>query len=116
MRLFVNPFAPRGPRPATAGPAGNSAEAEAERHALRERVKQAVRKVLEPGDEAVISVSELACGETGCPDVETVIGIHEAGVPARRLRLHMPLAEVGLADIAAAADDTCCTAPQEPTA
>lgn len=116
MRLFVNPFAPKGRRPANAAATANSAEAEAERHALRERVKQAVRQVLAPGAEAVISVSELACGEDGCPDVETVIGIHEAGVPARRLRLHMPLAEVGLADIAAAADDTCCTIPQEPTA
>ena len=116
MRLFVNPFAPWCRRPSRPEPAANGAEAEAERHAQRQRIKEAVRKVLAPGEDAVISVSELACREDGCPDVETVIGIHEAGAPERRLRLHMPLAAVGLADIAAAADDTCCTAPQEPTA
>lgn len=111
MRLFVNPFAPRDRRPSPAETAGSHTEGD--RQALRERVKQGVRKVLAPGEDAVISVSELACGEDGCPDVETVIGIHEAGGPARRLRLHMPLAEVGLADIAAAADDTCCTADKD---
>ena len=111
MRLFVNSFAPRDRRPSPAETAGSNTEAD--RHALRERVKQGVRKVLAPGEDAVISVSELACGEDGCPDVETVIGIHEAGAPARRLRLHMPLAEVGLADIAAAAEDARRTADKD---
>lgn len=111
MRLFVNPFAPRGRRPSPADPAGS--DTKGDRHALRERVKQAVRKVLAPGEDAVISINELACGEDGCPDAETVIGIHEAGAPARRLRLHMPLAAVGLADIAAAAEDARRTADKD---
>lgn len=116
MRLFVNPFAPRGRRPSPAETAANGAEAEAERNAQRQRIKEAVRKVLAPGEDAVISISELACGEDGCPDVESVIGIHEAGAPTRRLRLHLPLAEVGLADIAAAAEDARRTADKDASA
>ena len=48
---------------------------------------------------AVIAVSELACREPGCPDLETVIGIFRLKAPTRSFRIPKPLAAVTREDV-----------------
>ncbi|NBN65097.1 nitrate reductase [Microvirga tunisiensis] len=84
---FSNPLAPR----ALAVPTR-----------LRE-VKGWVRSHFALDEDTAISVSELACRDEGCPDIETVIGLLRAGQPGEVHRLHKPLLEISEADVAALA-------------
>ncbi len=52
-------------------------------------VKQWTRDFLKLDDEAVISISELACQDPGCPLVETVIAVFEEG-RTRKWKLTRP--------------------------
>ncbi|MBH0239357.1 hypothetical protein [Methylobrevis albus] len=54
---FFNPFARRPPLDA----------------AVSQRIKDWVREVFEFPDEVVITVSEVACRDAGCPDRETLV-------------------------------------------
>jgi len=54
-------------------------------------VKQWTRDFLKLDDEAVISIGELACSDPGCPLVETVIAVFEAG-RTRKWKLTRPKA------------------------
>ncbi len=56
-------------------------------------VKRWTRDFLKLDAAAVISVSELACADPGCPLIETVIAVFEAG-RTRRWKLHRPKAAV----------------------
>ena len=56
-------------------------------------IKQWTRACLQLDDEAVITVSELACADPGCPLVETVIAVFEQG-RTRKWKLHRPKAAV----------------------
>jgi hypothetical protein len=56
-------------------------------------IKQWTRSYLQLDDEAVITVSELACADPGCPLVETVIAVFEEG-RTRKWKLHRPKAAV----------------------
>ena len=56
-------------------------------------IKQWTRAYLRLDDEAVITVSELACTYPGCPLIETVIAVFEEG-RARKWKLHRPKAAV----------------------
>ena len=56
-------------------------------------VKQWTRDFLKLDDEAVVSVSELACLDVGCPLVETVIAVFETGRP-RKGQLTRPKAAI----------------------
>jgi hypothetical protein len=83
MNSFINPLAPR--------------------RALPERTRQikAWTRELHALDETVVvSVTELACREDGCPDIETVIGIMRPGAPVEMMRIHKPVAEVTAEDVA----------------
>lgn len=62
--------------------------------ALKEMVRR--RFALEP--DASVFVAELACGETDCPDVETVIAVFLNG-GRREFRLAKPVADIAEADL-----------------
>ena len=53
------------------------------------------------GDDDVVSVTEIACREAGCPDVETVLTMMRAGRPGFTRKIEKPLAAVTEADVAA---------------
>lgn len=77
MNRLANPFAPR--------------------RALPDKTRQIkawVRGHLELDDTVVISLTELACREADCPDIETVIGIMRAGQPIEIIRFHKPISEI----------------------
>ena len=85
MSAFINPFA-RKPRIGVP-------EAVA-------RIKAQTRQVLGLSDEVAISVSELACRDPGCADVETVVGILVMGEAPRIVKIHKPLLDVTASELA----------------
>jgi len=64
------------------------------------RIKTWVRAARGLDDDVVVMVSELSCHEDGCPDVETVIVVMQAGAEAKT-KLPKPMAEVTEAEIQA---------------
>ena len=56
-------------------------------------IKQWTRDCLRLEDDAVVTVTELACADPGCPLLETVIAVFEEG-RARKWKLHRPRAAV----------------------
>lgn len=90
MKGFVNPLAPRPNRLQV-----KSAE-----------IKAWARLLAELPEDTPVSVVELACRDEGCPDIETVIGLMEAGKPIRTIRIHLPMAEITIEAIAAAVMET----------
>lgn len=83
MRAFI-------PRPSDDGPCFDS-RGPVPAHALA--IKQWAREILRLDDDAVITVSELACADPGCPLVETVIAVFDAQ-GSRRWKLHHARAAV----------------------
>ncbi|MEQ8481120.1 MAG: nitrate reductase [Hoeflea sp.] len=78
MKDFVNPLAPKTNR----------------LQAKSTQIKGWVRQLLDLPEDTPVSVVELACRDEGCADIETVIGIMEAGKPIRTIRIHGAMAEV----------------------
>jgi hypothetical protein len=64
------------------------------------RLKEWARELLGLDEDVVVTVAELRCAEDDCPDVETVIGILEAGSP-RKFKVFKPLGEVTRKDVEA---------------
>lgn len=62
------------------------------------RIKAWVREVLALPESSTVMVAELACTEPGCPPLETVIAILDAGNSTKHT-IHRPMAEVTEADI-----------------
>ncbi len=83
MPRVLNPLAPR-----REGIHGRMAE-----------IKSWVRWTMGLPEEATVSVTELACQDEGCPDVETVIGVLESGRPIRTFRVHKPISETVREDV-----------------
>lgn len=83
MSAFVNPLKPR----------GGTGYADA-----LGRIKAWTRALLPPGD-PVISVTELACTEEGCPPRETVILVMWPAEPAWKLRVHKAMVDIVETDI-----------------
>jgi len=65
------------------------------------RVKEWVRSVAPPSAEAHIMVTQVACPDADCPDVETIIAIMEPGAPARRYKIFKSIAQVTQEDVLA---------------
>lgn len=83
MKQFNNPLAPR-----------------TNRITLKSKeIKAWVRTALDHPEGTSISVIELACRDEGCPDIETVIGVLEAGKPIQTIKIHLEMAEVTHKDI-----------------
>ncbi len=83
MKLNANPLAPRSNRLMP-----KSSE-----------IKGWIRQIIGLDDDTHISLSELACRDEGCPDIETVAGIFETDKPIRTIRIHLPIAEITLEDV-----------------
>jgi len=79
-RFFFNPLAPK-PRIDTTA------------------IKRWARAALALPDDVPVSVSQIACREAGCPDVETVIGVMKPGCNFVSWRILLPAAEVTEADV-----------------
>ncbi len=50
-------------------------------------------------EDVVVSLTELACRDDGCPDIETIIGIMRPGRKIETLRVQRALGEVTREDI-----------------
>lgn len=69
---------------------------------LRQRraaIRELVRTVLDTGPEASVVVRELECTDPGCPPVETVLAVLEAGRPPRSWSLHGTVASISDHDV-----------------
>ncbi|HEV7253663.1 MAG TPA: nitrate reductase [Mesorhizobium sp.] len=64
-----------------------------------DQIKAWVAEFLPTDAAAVVAVSELACREPGCPDMETVIGVFRLKRPTQMLKIAKPLVAVERADI-----------------
>jgi hypothetical protein len=65
-------------------------------------VKVWIRAAYDLPPDTVVSVNEVRCGEPGCPDLETVVGVFLPGQPPTRLRFSGPLESLRAEDIVAA--------------
>ncbi|CAN5288304.1 hypothetical protein BH18ACT4_BH18ACT4_03750 [soil metagenome] len=63
---------------------------------------QWVREELRIDDDATVTVGELASTKPGCPPLETVISVVEAGEEPFVLKIHKPIAEVDRMDVVTA--------------
>jgi hypothetical protein len=76
--------------------------------AVIDRLKSWAREMLALDETVRVMVTELRCGETDCPDVETVIALLDVPGQARKLKVSKPLAEV-------TRDDLLVALKQQPT-
>jgi hypothetical protein len=82
MNRLANPFAPRLALPEKS-----------------RQIKAWVRELFGPDEAVVVSVTELACRDEDCPDIETVIGIMRPGEKIETMRVHKAIAEVMREDV-----------------
>ena len=68
------------------------------------RLKQALRDALDLPEDAVITITELACLEDDCAPVETVFGLLEPAGPQRQHKLHKATTSIDAADLRAVCD------------
>jgi len=69
------------------------------RAARTRALKDLVRTRFALGEDDGIFVAEIACGESDCPDVETVIAIFVAG-QRREFKVHKPIGSITAQDLA----------------
>ncbi len=65
------------------------------------RVRAWVRELTDADDHLTVVVSELACSDPGCPDVETVIAVGSAGEAPVRFALKKPARRVARSELEA---------------
>lgn len=82
MNKLANPFAPKRALPEKS-----------------RQIKAWIRSHHQLDEDVVLSLSELACRDEGCPDIETVIGIMRPGRPIEIIRFHKTIAELTEKDI-----------------
>ena len=63
-------------------------------------IKRAIRAKLNLNDEAIITVSQLACLEQDCSPLETVIGLLRPGSPQLQHKFHKSVNDVNVEDLA----------------
>ena len=63
------------------------------------KIKGTLEKALPLPDSATISITELACLEEGCPPVETVVVLLQAGSNPLQHKFHKPAGEFKAADL-----------------
>lgn len=63
------------------------------------QIKAWVKEILQLEHDVAVSVTELACRDEGCPDVETVVGVMHPGQPIQTLRVHLPISEITRDDL-----------------
>lgn len=77
-------------------------QATGERAAQSRALKAEVRKHFGLGEDDSVFVAEITCGETECPDVETVIAVFLDG-QRREFKLHKPVSAISSDDLSALA-------------
>jgi hypothetical protein len=77
-------------------------KATGERAAATRALKAAVRNRFGLGEDDSVFVAEITCGETECPDVETVIAVFLDG-QRREFKLHKPVSAISSDDLSALA-------------
>jgi hypothetical protein len=65
-----------------------------------QQVKSWVLDVLQLEENTSLMVTELHCSEPGCPPVETVIALLKASHPTYHYKIHKPVADITLNDVA----------------
>lgn len=65
-----------------------------------QRVKARFLDVLQLEEDISLMITELHCTEPGCPPVETVIALLKASHPTYQYKIHKPVADVTLDDVA----------------
>lgn len=83
MSSFINPFARRNP----ALPAKS------------QEIKAWIKEAKGLEESVIVSVTEVACRESGCPDIETVIGIMRPGERIETIRVHKAIADLTQDDL-----------------
>lgn len=66
---------------------------------LIRQVKAWAQEFLPISDDATVSVMELECREPGCPPLETVIAVMEAGKQTLQWKLHKAIPEISREDL-----------------
>ena len=66
---------------------------------LVRRIKLTLHEALGLPEEAIITVTQLACLEKDCAPLETVIGLHRPGEPQLQYKLHKATDAVGTEDL-----------------
>ena len=60
----------------------------------REALKRRVAKAFFLREEDTVTVSEIACADGGCPDVETVILVMRQGEPTSAFKIPRPISKI----------------------
>lgn len=68
---------------------------------VTDRLRRWVRVVAGLGEDDVVTVTQLACRDSGCAPVETVLAVLRPGAPLHRT-LPLPAEQVSVADVRAA--------------
>lgn len=77
------------------------------------RIKRALHEALElPGD-ALITVAQLKCLETGCAPLETVFGLLRPGAPQLQHKVHKPTDAIDAEDLTQVCSAWGYSVPQE---
>lgn len=63
------------------------------------RIKQTLREVLQLPEEAILTVSELACMEEECAPFETVIGLLRSNAPQLQYKIHKSVKDIDAQDL-----------------
>ena len=63
------------------------------------KIKGTLEKALSLPDSATISITELACSEEGCPPIETVVALLQAGSNPLQHKFNKPAGEFKSADL-----------------
>ena len=63
------------------------------------RIKQVLGETLNLPEDAILTVTQLACLEEGCAPLETVIGLLRSGAPQLQHKVHKPTEDVDAADL-----------------
>jgi hypothetical protein len=66
---------------------------------LQEKVRGWAEARFAPGENDIVSVSEVACAEPGCPPFETLVTLFPDGRAAVKFKIYKALADVGEIDI-----------------
>jgi hypothetical protein len=61
---------------------------------VRDALKRRVAKAFFLREEDTVTVSEIACADGGCPDVETVILVMRQGEPTSAFKIPRPISKI----------------------
>jgi hypothetical protein len=62
-------------------------------------IKRALREALELPEDAIVTVTQLACLEDECSPLETVIGLLRTGAPQLQHKIHKATDDLDAADL-----------------